>query len=131
MLSIFSNVFVTFMCKKALLISRSGLWRSYQCPPNSCRNPVILAESSGIKFGRKACYFFPFQCLLFQRNLGILELRLECSVEFAGRECNGIQLFVCLFVCFTPATKQTTNQTPCDMVSFHHPPPPPLLPPHQ
>jgi len=88
-------------------------------------------ESGGIKFGRKACYFFSFQCLLFQRNLGILELRPECSAEFAGTECNGIQLFVCLFVCFTPVTKQTTNQTLCDMVSFHHPPPPPLLPPHQ
>jgi len=48
-------------------------------------------------------------------------------------ECNGIRLFVCLFVCFTPVTKQTTNQTPCDMVSLHHAPPPPplLLPPHQ
>ena len=79
--------------------------RSYQCPPNSCRNPVIPAESSGIKFGRKACYFFSFWCLLFQQNLGILELRLECSAEFAGTECNGIQLFVCLFVCFTPVTK--------------------------
>jgi len=105
--------------------------RSYQCPPNSCRNPVIPAESSGIKFGRKACYFFSFQCLLFRRNLGIPELRPECSTEFAGMECNRIWLFACLFVCFTPVTKQTTNQTPCDMVSFCHPPPPPLLPPHQ
>ena len=98
-------------------------------PPNSCRNLIILAESSGIKFGRKACYFFSFQCLLFWWNLGIPELRLECSMEFAGMESGC--LFVCLFVCFTPVTKQTTNQTPCDVVSFCHPPPPPLLPPHQ
>ena len=90
-----------------------------------------LVESGGIKFGRKACYFFSFRCLLFWRNLGILELRPECSTQFAGMECNGIRLFACLFVCFTPVTKQTTNQTPCDMVSFRHPPPPPLLPPHQ
>jgi len=103
--------------------------RSYQCPPNSCRNLVILVESGGIKFGRKACYFFSFRCLLFRQNLGILELRPECSAEFTGTECNGIRLFVCLFVYFTPVTKQTTNQTPCDMVSFCHPPP--LLPPHQ
>ena len=73
------------------------VWRSYQCPPNSCRNPVIPVESSGIKFCRKACYFFSFWCLLFQQNLGILELRPECSAEFTGTECNGIQLFVCLF----------------------------------
>ena len=64
--------------------------------------------------------------------MGIPVLRLECSAEFAGKECNGIRLFVCLFVCFTPVTKQTTNQTPCDVVSFRHPPPPPPpLPPHQ
>ena len=44
---------------------------------------------------------------------------------FHGICRNGMQqnLVVCLFVCFTPVTKQTTNQTLCDMVSFHHPPP--------
>ena len=53
---------------------------------------------------------------------------------FRGIHRNGMQWnpVVCLFVCFTPATKQTTNQTPCDVVSFcHPPPPPPPLPPHQ
>jgi len=104
--------------------------RSYQCPPNSCRNPVIPAESGGIKFGRKACYFFSFRCLLFRRNLGIPELRPECSAEFAGTECNGIWLFVCLFVSHLlpnkPPTKHRVTWSP-----FVTPPPPPPLPPHQ
>jgi len=81
--------------------------RSYQCPPNSCRN---LVESGGIKFGRKACYFFSFWCLLFRQNLGIPELRLECSAEFAGTECNRIRLFVCLFVCLFHTCYQTNHQ---------------------
>jgi len=29
--------------------------RSYQCPPDSCRNPLESSHSGGIKFGRKAC----------------------------------------------------------------------------
>ena len=29
--------------------------RSYQCPPDSCRNLPESGHSSGIKFGRKAC----------------------------------------------------------------------------
>ena len=98
--------------------------RSYQCPPNSCRNLVIPEESSGIQWNKiwqEGLLFFSFQCLLFQQNLGIPELRLECSAEFAGMECNRIQLFVC----FTPVTKQMTNQTLCDVVSFCQPPPPP------
>jgi len=48
----------------------AGIWSFWQ-------NPL---ESGGIKFGRKACYFFSFQCLLFWQNLGILELRWECSM---------------------------------------------------
>ena len=67
----------------------------YSAPliPARIRSPV---KSSGIKFGRKACYFFHSGVLLFWWNLGIPELRLECSMEFAGTECNKIQLFVCL-----------------------------------
>jgi len=96
--------------------------RSYKCPPNSCRNLVIPAESGGIKFGRKACYFFSFKCLLFRWNLGIPELRLECSAEFAGTECNGIWLFVCLFVSHLlpnkPPTKHHVMWSP--FVTHHH-----------
>jgi len=67
------------------------------------------------KIWQEGLLFFSFQCLLFQQNLGILELRLECSTEFAGMECNRIWLFVC----FTPVTKQTTNQTLCDVVETY------------
>jgi len=98
------------------LIRWAGYGRSYQCPPNSCRNPVIPAESGGIKFGRKACYFFSFRCLLFQQNLGIPELRPECSAEFAGTECNGIWLFVCLFhTCYQ--TNHQPNTMWCGLLS--------------
>jgi len=113
----------TLHCQMELLMSRSLLGsRSYQCPPNSCRNPVIPVESGGIKFGRKACYFFSFRCLLFQRNLGIPELRLECSTEFTGMECNGIWLFVCLFVSHLlpnkPPTKHRVMWSP--FITHHH-----------
>ena len=117
-------------CCSSLLLSLSLLLlsllasvvRSYQCPPNFCRNPVILVESGGIKFGRKASYFFSFWCLLFQRNLGIPELRLECSAEFAGTECKGIRLFVCLFVSHLlpnkPPTKHCVTWFP--FITHHH-----------
>jgi hypothetical protein len=108
-----------------------GVWRSLQCPPNSCRNPVIPAESSGMKFGRKACYFFHSGVLFFWRNDRIPELRPECSAEFTGTECDGIQLFVwhILFVYFTPVAKQTRHcSLPPPTILFaapsihHHPP---------
>jgi len=63
--------------------------RSYQCPPNSCRNPVIPAESGGIQWNeiwQDGLLFFAFWW-----NLGIPELRLECSTEFTGMECNGTE----------------------------------------
>jgi hypothetical protein len=105
--------------------------RSLQCPPNSCRNPVIPAESCGMKFGRKACYFFHSGVLLFQRNDRIPEWRPECSAEFTGTECDGIRLFVwhILFVYFTPVAKQTQHcSLPPPTILFaapsirHHPP---------
>jgi hypothetical protein len=68
------------------------------------RNPP---DSSGMKFGRKACYFFHSGVLLFQWNSWILELRLECT----GMECNGIWLFgrCCLFVAHLLPNKHKTN----------------------
>ncbi|KIK05962.1 hypothetical protein K443DRAFT_90369, partial [Laccaria amethystina LaAM-08-1] len=70
-------------------------------------------ESGGMKFGRKACYFFHSGVLLFWRNHRILELRPECSAEFTGMECDGIRLFVwhILFVYFTPVAKQTQHSS--------------------
>jgi len=61
---------------------------SLQCPPNSCWNPE---ESSGMKFGRMACYFLHSSVISFWWNLGIPELRPECSMEFTGMECNGTE----------------------------------------
>ena len=69
------------------------VWRSLQCPPNSCRNPVIPAESGG--FQRNELWQEGLLFSSFRRNLGIPELRPECSAEFTGMECNGI-LVVCL-----------------------------------
>ena len=60
-------------------------WRSLQCPPNSCRNPVIPGESGGFRrneLWQEGLLFSSFQFLI------IPELRLECSAE-----CTGIRLF--------------------------------------
>ncbi|KIJ89393.1 hypothetical protein K443DRAFT_118043, partial [Laccaria amethystina LaAM-08-1] len=74
------------------------------------RNP---AESGGMKFDRKACYFFNSGVLLFRRNDRIPELRPECFAEFTGTECNGIRLFGIhyLFTYFTPVAKQTQQHS--------------------
>ncbi|KIJ95212.1 hypothetical protein K443DRAFT_44287, partial [Laccaria amethystina LaAM-08-1] len=67
------------------------------------------SHSGGMKFGRKACYFFHSGVLLFWRNSQILELRPECSAEYTGTECNGIRLFGrCLFVAHLLPNKQKT-----------------------
>ena len=67
--------------------------RSLQCPPNSCRNPVIPVESSG--FWRNEIWQEGLLFSSFQQNLGIPELRLECSTECTGMEYNRIRLFIC------------------------------------
>ncbi|KIK09862.1 hypothetical protein K443DRAFT_636650, partial [Laccaria amethystina LaAM-08-1] len=87
-------------------------------------------ESGGMKFGRKACYFFHSGVLLFRRNDRIPELRPECSVEFTGTECDGIRLFgiLRLFVYLTPVAKQTQHSSlPPTYQPLRrplHPPPP-------
>jgi len=105
--------------------------RSYQCPPNSCRNLVIPAESSGMKFGRMACYFLHSGVISFQWNLGIPELRLECSMESG---CLVTTLFGihCLFVAHLLTNKHNVLPfPPPTIVSHHHylsfPPPPTML----
>jgi len=109
--------------------------------PNSCRNLVIPAESGGMKFGRMACYFLHSGVISFQWNLGIPELRPECSVEFTGTECNGMEssclvttLFGihCLFVAHLLTNKHNILPfPPPTIVSHHHhlsfPPPPTML----
>jgi len=102
------------------------------------RNPE---ESSGMKFGRMACYFLHSGVISFQWNLGIPELRPECSAEFAGMECNGMEsgclvttLFGihCLFVAHLLTNKHNVLPfPPPTIVSHHHhlsfPPPPTML----
>jgi len=112
--------------------------RSYQCPPNSCKN---LEESSGMKFGRMACYFLHSSVISFQWNLGIPELRPECSAEFAGTECNRMEsgcLVTTLFgIHYLFVAHLLTNKhnvlpfPPPTIISHHHhlsfPPPPTML----
>ncbi|KIJ90513.1 hypothetical protein K443DRAFT_116482, partial [Laccaria amethystina LaAM-08-1] len=89
------------------------------------RNP---AESGGMKFGRKACYFFHSGVLLFRRNDRIPELRPECSAELTGTESDGIRLFgiLRLFVYLTPVAKQTQHSS---LPPTYHPLRCPLHPP--
>jgi len=96
-----------------------------------------LEESSGMKFGRMACYFLHSGVISFQWNLGIPELR----PEFAGTECNGMEssclvntLFGihCLFVAHLLTNKHNILPfPPPTIVSHHHhlsfPPPPTML----
>ncbi|KIJ99606.1 hypothetical protein K443DRAFT_36409, partial [Laccaria amethystina LaAM-08-1] len=84
----------------------------------------IPAESSGMKFGRKACYFFHSGVLLFRRNDRIPESRPECSAEFTGTECDGIRLFgiYYLFVSLLLSNKHNTLPFP-HLPSSSQPPP--------
>ena len=54
--------------------------------------PWFLPEYHGINFGMKVCCFLHSGVSLFQQNLGILKLRLECSAEFTETKCNRIWL---------------------------------------
>ena len=53
--------------------SRVHFVRSLQCPPNSCRNPVIPAESIGFQrneLWQEALPFSSFQCLIILAEFG-------------------------------------------------------------
>ena len=91
-------------------------------PPFSCQIPVIPVESSGVKFGRKACENFHSSTFPSWKNLGIPELRPEWSLDW--QECHQ-SLVVCLAMAFTPDTKYTDKHS----LLFHHHQPSSLLPP--
>ncbi|KIK04382.1 hypothetical protein K443DRAFT_93219, partial [Laccaria amethystina LaAM-08-1] len=85
-------------------------------------------HSGGMKFGRKACYFFHSDVLLFQRNSRIPELRPECSVECTGTESSCLAGVVCLLhTCYQ--TNKYLFGNGCHYPHHHHHPssPPPAF----
>ena len=93
-------------------------------------------ESGGIQWNeiwQDGLLFFAFRW-----NLGILDLRLECSTEFAGTECNGTEssclvttLFGihCLFVAHLLTNKHNVLPFPPPTIISHHHQPCSSLPP--
>ncbi|KIJ89558.1 hypothetical protein K443DRAFT_117824, partial [Laccaria amethystina LaAM-08-1] len=79
-------------------------------------------ESGGMKFGRKACYFFHSGVLLFRRNDWIPELRPECSAEFTGMECGCVFGIYYLFTSLLLPNKHITLPSP-HLLSSSPPPP--------
>ena len=69
----------------------SSQTRSLPSPCDSCWNPVIPAESGGIKFGRQFCQICHSGDNKFWRNLAIPELRPEWSPELTRMESGGMQ----------------------------------------
>ena len=99
------NLWTRSMAKSAF---KDVCMRSLQCPPNSCRNPVIPAESSGFQRNevwQEGLLFSSFWCLIIPAEFGHSGLTPECSAECAGTECNRIQLFICSsYVCWSYMT---------------------------
>jgi len=113
-------------------------WRSYQCPPNSCRNPVILAESGGIQWNeiwQDGLLFFAFWCHIIPVEFvhSRIETGMFCGICRNGMQWNRIRLFGnyivwhSLFVCCTPVNKQTQCSS-LSTTNHRFPPPPSLLP---
>jgi len=89
-------------------------------------------ESSGMKLGRMACYFFHSIILVEFGHSGI-ETRMFRGIRRNGMQQNGIWLFGnyivwhSLFVCCTPVNKQTQRSS-LSTTNHRFPPPPSLLP---
>ena len=92
---------VTVSCKiylSPLLISHSlsgwsfqSYGRSLQCPPNSCRNPVIPAEPGGFwnnEVWQEGLLFWSFRCLIIPAEFG--HSGIETGM-FRGMRRNGMQ----------------------------------------
>ena len=65
--------------------------RSLQCPPNSCRNPVIPAESGGFRRNevwQEGLLFLSFRCLIIPAEFG--HSGIETGM-FRGMRRNGMQ----------------------------------------
>ena len=86
---------------------REAETRSLQCPPNSCRNLVIRAESSGFRrndFWQEGLLFPSFRCLIIPAEFGHsgIETGMLCGMHRNGvqRSATEFQLFVCVgYVC--------------------------------
>ncbi len=74
-------------CGDIFSLQPPQMWGLYHAPRLS-QNPVIPVESTGMKNGRSTCQIFHSGGGIFQRNLGILEPRPECSPECTETECN-------------------------------------------
>jgi len=86
--------------------------RSYQCPPNSCRNPVILAESGGIwwnKIWQEGLLFFfiPVPFIPAEFGHSRIETGMFCGIRRNRMQWNPV---VCLFVCLFHTCYQTNHQ---------------------
>ena len=96
--------------------------RSLQCPPNSCRNLVIPAESSGFQrneLWQEGLLFLSFRCLIIPAEFmhSGIETRMFCRMHRNGMHRNPVvwrmyNVWHRLFVCCTPVTKQIQSSFP-------------------
>ena len=99
------------------------IWRSLQCPPNSCRNPVIPADSGGFRrneLWQEGLLFSSFWCLIIPPEFGHsgIETRMFHGIHRNGTQRNPVvYLFSTCFLIIcdmsqnltTPSTTTTTT----------------------
>ena len=106
-----------------VITNLSPSMRSLQCPPNSCRNPVIPAESGGFwrnEVWQEGLLFLSFRCLIIPAEFG--HSGIETGM-FRGMRRNGMQRnpVVYLFSICLLIIRDTSQPSPLLL-----PPPPPL-----
>ncbi|EDR16012.1 uncharacterized protein LACBIDRAFT_301592 [Laccaria bicolor S238N-H82] len=110
--------------------------RSYQCPPNSCRNPVIPADSGGFRrneIWQGGLLFSPFWCLTIPAEFG--HSGIDTGM-IRGMHRNGMQRnpVLCLFVLLLLPNKGNVTKQIQDhafFFFFHHHQPSSSPPPRQ
>jgi len=76
----------------AVIMDNSWLdWRSYQCPPDSCRNPPESGHSGGFRWNKiwqEGLLKFSFQLLFILAESGHSRIETRMVRRMAGMECN-------------------------------------------
>ena len=115
------NLWTRSMAKSAF---KDVCMRSLQCPPNSCRNPVIPAESGGLQRNevwQEGLLFSSFWCLIIAAEFG--HSGIETGI-FRGMHRNGMHWnpVVYLFIICLLIIHDMSQPSPLLLP----PPPPPL-----
>ena len=117
------RVLVLESCSLLHVLTPTGDLRSLQCPPYSCRNPVIPAESGGFRrneIWQEGLLFLSFQCLIIPAEFG--HSGIETGM-LRGMRRNGMQRnpVVYLFSICLLIIRDMSQPSPVLL-----PPPPPL-----